>query len=137
MGRIDSELVDKMFDKVGIDRENFYDCLKEMGRDGLKTKKMKDEWSEDNPTKNYCYVVSEFLYRYIVPKGTKHLSLKVDGEEYTHHYLELKDKTIIDLTAEQFDDYDKIDYSKGYLSGFIGKGVSNRTKEFAELMGYD
>ena len=137
MSKIKTELVDEMFNRVGIDRNNFYECLRELGEDGLKTNQMKEEWSEDNPTRNYCYVVSEFLYNYITPKGTKHLSLRLEGEDYTHHYLELEDGTIIDLTAEQFDDYSIVDYSKGYSSGFIGKNVSKRTKMFAELMGYE
>ena len=114
----------------------FYDSLILMGKDGLKTKKMKDEWSKNNPTRNYCYVVSEFLYKYIAPQGVKHFSIKIDEEDYTHHYLKWDDGTIIDLTAEQFEDYSKIDYSKSYTSGFIGKGVSKRTQQFAELMGY-
>ena len=97
---------------------------------------MKEEWSIDNPTRNYCYVVSEFIYRYLAPKGTKHYSIKIDGEDITHHFLRWEDGTIIDLTAEQFDDYSKLDYSKSYPSGFIGKGVSKRTQQFAKLMGF-
>ena len=107
-----------------------------MGKGGLKTKKMKDEWCKENPTRNYCYVVSEFLYKYVAQKGVKHLSLRVDGEDVPHHFLKWTDGTIIDLTAEQFEDFSKVDYSKSYPSGFIGKGVSKRTQEFARLMGY-
>lgn len=134
--RIDPRVVDRMFRKVGIDKSKFYNSLLSMGVDGLKTKQMKEEWSIDNPTRNYCYVVSEFIYKYLAPDGTKHYSIKIEGEEVTHHFLKWKDGTIIDLTAEQFEDYNKIDYSKSYPSGFIGKGVSKRTKEFARLMGY-
>ena len=134
--KINPMVVDRMFRKVGIDKKKFYESLISMGVDGLKTKQMKDEWSIENPTRNYCYVVSEFIYKYLAPKGTKHYSIKIEGEEVTHHFLKWKDGTIIDLTAEQFDDYNKIDYSKSYPSGFIGKGVSKRTKEFARLMGY-
>ena len=125
-----------LFKKLGIDKDKFYQALRTMGKDGLKTKKMRDEWSEDNPTRNYCYMVSEFIYKYIAPKGVKHLMLKVKGEDATHHFLKWVDGTIVDLTAEQFSDYSKIDYSKSYTSGFIGKGVSKRTREFAQLMGF-
>ena len=134
--KVNPIVVDRMFRKVGIDKNIFYQSLKVMGKEGLKTKKMKEEWNEENPTRNYCYVVSEFIYKYVAPKGVKHLSLKVDGDDVPHHYLKWTDGTIIDLTAEQFSDYNKIDYSKGYPSGFIGKGVSKRTQEFAHLMGY-
>jgi len=134
--KINPLVVDRMFKKVGVDKEIFYKALKTMGRDGLKTEKMKEEWSEDNPTKNYCYNVSEYIYK-VVGKGKdiKHLSVKVEGEDVPHHFIKWDDGTIIDLTAEQFDDYSKIDYSKSYLSGFVGKGISKRTKEFTRLMG--
>ena len=134
--KIDPRVVDRMFRKVGIDKKKFYESLISMGVDGLKTKQMREEWSIDNPTRNYCYVVSEFIYRYLAPKGTKHYSIKIDGEDITHHFLRWEDGTIIDLTAEQFDDYSKLDYSKSYPSGFIGKGVSKRTQQFAKLMGF-
>jgi len=134
--KIDPLVVGRMFRKVGIDKEKFYQSLIEMGKGGLKTKKMKDEWCKENPTRNYCYVVSEFLYKYVAQKGVKHLSLRVDGEDVPHHFLKWTDGTIIDLTAEQFEDFSKVDYSKSYPSGFIGKGVSKRTQEFARLMGY-
>lgn len=134
--KIDPLVVDRMFRKVGLEKNRFYQSLIEMGQNGLKTKKMREEWSIENPTKNYCYVVSEFIYKYVAPKGVKHLSLKVEGEDITHHFLKWTDGSIVDLTAEQFDDYSKVDYSKSYNSGFIGKGVSKRTQEFAHLMGY-
>jgi len=134
---VSSDSVDKMFNKAGIDKTKLYKCLITMGRAGLKTKKMKEEWSKENPTRNYCYTVSEFIYKYVAPKGVKHYSVKVEGEDLSHHYLKWTDGSIVDLTAEQFSDYSKVDYSKGYSSGFIGKGVSKRTKEFARLMGYN
>lgn len=134
--KIDPIVVDRMFRKVGIDKNKFYKSLISMGKGGLKTERMKEEWNESNPTRNYCYVVSEFLYKYVAPKGVKHYSIKIDEEDYTHHFLKWDDGTIVDLTAEQFEDYSKVDYSKSYNSGFIGKGVSKRTQEFADLMGY-
>lgn len=134
--KIDTRKVDRMFRKVGIDKNKFYESLITMGTDGLKTKQMKEDWSVDNPTKNNCYMVSEFIYKYLSPSGTKHLSIKVEGDTLPHHYLKWDDGTIIDLTAEQYEDYSKLDYSKGYSSGFIGKGVSKRTKKFGDLMGY-
>ena len=87
-----------MFRKVGIDKNKFYDSLIKVGTDGMKTKQMKEEWSVENPTKNNCYMVSEFIYKYLDFKGTKHLSIKVDGDTLPHHYLKWDDGTIIDLT---------------------------------------
>ena len=131
-------LMEKGFKKVGINKKRFFQALRTMGKDGLKTKAMKEEWESKNPTRNYCYIVSEFIYKYVAPKGVKHLSLKVEGEDATHHFLKWLDGTIIDLTAEQFDDFSKVDYSKAYGSNFIytEMGVSKRTQRFAELMGY-
>ena len=126
------------FKKVGIDKKKFFQALRTMGKDGLKTKAMKDEWESKNSTRNYCYMVSEFIYKYVAPNGVKHLSLKIDGEDATHHFLKWNDGTIVDLTVEQFDDFSKVDYSKAYGSNFIYTplGVSKKTKRFAELMGY-
>ena len=56
--KIDTRKVDRMFRKVGIDKNKFYDSLIKVGTDGMKTKQMKEEWSVDNPTKNNCYMVS-------------------------------------------------------------------------------
>jgi hypothetical protein len=131
-------LVNNIFRKVGIDKDRFYKALRTMGKDGLKTKKMRDEWSKDNPTRNYCYIVSEFIYKYIAPKGVKHLMLKVKGEGATHHFLKWVDGTIVDLTAEQFGF--KLDYSKARGSSFFNPppyGAAENTRRFAELMGFE
>tara|TARA_B100000287_G_scaffold42296_1_gene38310 strand:- start:514 stop:915 length:402 start_codon:yes stop_codon:yes gene_type:complete len=126
-----------LFKKLGIDKDKFYQALRTMGKDGLKTKKMRDEWSEDNPTRNYCYMVSEFIYKYIAPKGVKHLMLKVKGEDATHHFLKWVDGTIVDLTAEQFGI--KLDYSKARGCSFLPTkaGAAKNTRRFAELMGFE
>ena len=134
-------LVNDTFRMVGIDKDKFYQTLRTMGKDGLSpsaTKKMRDEWSKDNPTRNYCYMVSEFIYKYIAPKGVKHLKLKVKGEGATHHFLKWGDGTIVDLTAEQFGF--KLDYSKARGASFLNPrpyGVAKNTRRFAELMGFE
>ena len=64
-----------MFRLAGIEKEKLHEALIKMGKKHLKTKAMKDNWSEDNPTKNYCYVIAEFVYYYLSPKGSKPFKL--------------------------------------------------------------
>ena len=57
--KIENEILNKMFVKAGINKKTLYDGLLHMGRKHLKNKKLKEEWCEGNPTRNYCYVVAE------------------------------------------------------------------------------
>lgn len=100
---------------------------------------MKDKWTEDNPTYCFCYVVSEMIYWYVAPLDVKTYSLKVPNDPSLHRFLKLSNDTIIDLTAEQFFNYEDVDYSKGKRTPFMqtgGKGPSKRAKLLASLMGY-
>ena len=130
--------MENIFHLLGIDKKQFYQALRKMGKDYLKTKSQKEEWSASNPTRHYCYMVSEFIYRYVAPEGTKLRCIKMVDEIATHHYLKLPDGMIVDLTAEQFGNKE-IDYSKskGCNLMYTPYGVSKKTQVFAELMGYD
>ena len=63
--RISEDKLQSMFRLAGIEKEKLHEALIKMGKKHLKTKAMKDNWSEDNPTKNYCYVIAEFVYYYL------------------------------------------------------------------------
>ncbi len=43
-------------------------CL-EYGREGV-VEYLRDEWTPERPTTNYCWVVSEVAYRLVMPEGT-------------------------------------------------------------------
>ena len=62
--RISEDRLQLMFKFAGIKKSILHNALLQMGRKHLKSKLFKDNWSEDNPTKNYCYVIAEFVYYY-------------------------------------------------------------------------
>ena len=129
-----------MFTKSGVNKARLYDSLRTMGRKHLKTKEMRDAWSEDNPTYCYCYVVSEMAYWYVAPKGTIPMAMKVPGDPGTHRFLVYPDGFIVDLTAEQFPNYEDVIYENGKRSMFMQTGCvgpSKRAKMLATLMGYE
>jgi hypothetical protein len=99
---------------------------------------MKSEWSEDNPTRNHCYVVSEMVYHYLSPKYTKPYILdSIEGENAVHWFLLYPDYSIVDLTCDQFPNYSLVDYTKGRRCGFIPSsnngGISERAVTLWEL----
>lgn len=137
--RIPDGELNKMFILVGISKELLHEALRKMGTYSLKPY-MREGWSEVYPTYGYCYVVSEFIYWYVAPKGTKPYSVKVPGDPGTHRFLRWPDTTIIDLTCDQFPNYALVPYEKAKVTPFMQtgcKGPSKRAKELAQLLGYD
>jgi hypothetical protein len=137
--KIDPERLNSMFQFAGIDKTKLYDALRTMGIKQLK-KEMREGWSPDNPTRCFCYVVSEFVYWYVAPNGSIPYSVGVPGDPWIHRYLRWPDGTVVDLTAEQFDNHELVDYNLGKRRMFLQtgcKGPSKRARMLAELMGYD
>ncbi len=58
--RIGVEDSQRMFSLAGVRRDVLLEVLREMGPVYLKGT-LKREWSLENPTRNFCYVVSERL----------------------------------------------------------------------------
>lgn len=137
--KVDVSVLNGMFDFAGIDKEKLYDALRKMGTKQLK-KEMRAEWKETNPTRCFCYVVSEFVYWYVAPVGTKACSVSIKDDPWIHRYLRWPDGTVVDLTAEQFDNYENVNYENGRNRMFLQtgcKGPSKRARLLAELMGFD
>lgn len=110
-----------------------------MGTEYLK-KEYRHRWSWDNPTAAYCYVVSEMVYWYKAPKGTTPYKLIIPNDPALHRFLIYPTNDIIDLTAEQFDNYEDVCYVKAKKSMFLQTGCtgpSKRAKVLAEYMGYN
>lgn len=146
------------FNTINVNRDALHSALRVMGRNFLKTKRMKDMWSLDCPTTNYCYTVSEFIYWYKAKeyrlrfnhKGQSRVSVcftnipSIPGIKhcfltYQHYYGFVY---IWDLTADQFEDYNElIEAYKNARRGFFVqsgcKGPSSRARHLARLMGYD
>lgn len=133
--KIEKKILNKMFDTAGIQKETLYNGLRQMGIKHLKNKKLKEQWNEANPTRNYCYVVCELVYQYLSPKGSSAWCLDIDGEEEKHWFVKWDDGTIVDLSAEQFDSYKVVDYTRAKRRYFQTPSPSKRTRLLAELCG--
>ena len=135
--RISEDKLQSMFKVAGIEKSVLHKALLQMGTKQLKTKQMRDAWSEDNPTKNYCYVVSEMVFYYLAPPGSKPYKLAgIPGDDGLHRFLKWPDGTIIDLTVDQFSNYEDVNYENGKVCYFMQTGVkgpSRRARLLAEL----
>lgn len=94
------EILAFSFKRSGIDRGRLHNALRTMGRKHMHKQTM--EWSDENPTRNYCYVVMEWLHRYYAPKGSLMFKVEVPGDEEYHQFNIWPDGAIVDLTCEQF-----------------------------------
>lgn len=92
-----------------------------MGRKRLHKQEMK--WSEDNPTLNYCYVISEWVHRYFAPDGSQSFRVEVPGDPYGHRFNVWPDGSIVDLGAEQFGEQE-IPYHEARPFTFMKSGGS-------------
>lgn len=137
--RISKEVLDGMFEIAQLSKDELYAALRKMGVKAVKPA-FRSGWSESNPTFCSCYFVSEFSYFYLAPPGTKPYSVKVPGDPGTHRFLMWPDGQIVDLTAEQFPDYELVKevYQSARVTMFMQtgcKGPSKRAKELAVLLG--
>lgn len=118
-------------------KSELYKALRTMGPKLLR-KDLQDDWTYENPTRNYCYVIAEFVYWYLAPKGSTAMELKLPGETAPHRFVKDPDGAIIDLARWQFDF--KLPYSRAKAKMFMqtgGIGPSNRAQILAETLGFD
>jgi hypothetical protein len=139
--RINLVELDQMFETADLSKEELYNALRKMGPKAIRPA-FRGGWSESNPVWCTCYFVSEFAYFYLAPKGTKAYSVKVPGDPGTHRFLMWPDGRIVDLTAEQFPNYELVKsvYPNAKVTAFMQtgcKGPSVRAKELAGHLGYN
>ena len=139
--KISEERLQQMYELAGVTKDKLHESLKSMGTKHLKTKLMRDAWSEDNPTKNYCYVIAEFVYYYLSPRGSKPYKLPgIPGDDGLHRFIMWPDYSIVDLAFHQFPNFEDVDYTKAKKCYFMtchkdNKGPSKRAKLLGDLMG--
>lgn len=117
-----------------ITRAKLYKALRVMGSDWL-LPRYREGWTPDMPTTNYCWCVTELVYRYVLKPGSGFLPYRVKtGYNWYHYYIMNPEELIvIDLTADQFYG-DLPDYTKGKRTSFYPI-ISLRTRELAKLLG--
>lgn len=119
-----------------IDTQKLHQALREMGSEGLK-QPYKDQWLRERPTTGRCYIVAEIVMKYYAPEGSEtYRFADEDGE--SHWFVKTPDGTIIDPTADQFDEcppYHKA--KKHHLIPVKGGGMSKDAKTLAGKLGLE
>ena len=145
--RVPQHILDESFRRAGFTQEALHDALRIMCPDALKgydaatTRRMRNEWTLDNPTRFCCYFVSEMIYWYCAPVDSRAMSLPVFYPDLRHsdlhRYVEYPDGQIVDTTCDQFDDYALLDYTQAKPRMFLqtgGVGPSRRATLLATLL---
>lgn len=119
--------------------------------------KYRSLFDPDNPTKNHCYIVSEWVYWYRLRELRMRIE-DVGGKKYprvrswcikspddtfvNHWFVTYRHyhgfEYIADLTVNQFDNFELLDYSKAKPRMFLQTactGPSQRAIKLAKLMG--
>lgn len=140
--KISPAKLDEMFALAGVSKDALHSSLRTMGAKHLKTKRMRDMWKEEVPTINYCYVVCDFVYWYVLwnAGSWKVFTCKIPSlPGITHWFIKDSLGHVIDLTADQFDNHSEIEYNSGCRTVLLQSGCvgpSRRGKLLAKLMGY-
>jgi len=119
-----------MYTRVNVDRDVLHDVLREMAPVHLKGT-LKRQWSTDNPTRNFCYVVTEWLVRY-VDRTLVAYSVDVPGDDAKHYFARTLQGDLVDLTAEQFGSR-TVPYENARHARFMPPSPSKRTRVLNEL----
>lgn len=143
--RIESEKLEDMFLWAKVNRSKLYDVIRNNVDSLFTDKGMRAQWTHDNPVKNCCYVVTEFAYWYPLILDRDFLEVRITTvpnlPNFKHWFLRHSiSGKIIDLTAEQFDNYEEINYDDSVRRFFVPShipGPSKRAKLLAQEMGYD
>lgn len=129
---ITAEESDKMCRFAGVDRQILHNVLRDMAPHHLKGA-LKKQWSPDNPTRNFCYVVAEWLKHFRLAPTATAWSLQIPGDSVKHYFNRLADGTLIDLTGEQFVNGEVVDYTKAKKANFMYPSPSKRARILNEL----
>jgi hypothetical protein len=131
--KIPIELSLAMFKHAGVSRDDLHEVLCNMAPRYLKGE-FRKEWRPQNPTRNFCYVVSEWLICYVAPPGSFAFRVEVPGEHAKHYFVRWTDGTIVDLTAEQFDAWELVDYANAKKASFMHPSPSARARMLDYMM---
>ena len=132
--KIPEEVSLAMYRHAGVNRADLHEVLNHMGPRYLKGTFREQWYASGVPTRNFCYVVSEWLIHYVAPKGSFAFRVAVPGEDAKHYFVRWADGTLIDLTAEQFEDWELVDYASAKKASFMYPSPSNRTKVLDSMM---
>jgi len=130
------------FDKLPFTQKQLHAALREMcplalkGYSAAVTLKMRTEWTPENPTRFTCYMVSECIYWFCAPHGSRPMTVVMPNDSTLHRYVLFPDNTRVDVTCDQFGDED-IPYEFSKERMFLqtgGFGPSKRAQVLAKLL---
>jgi hypothetical protein len=130
--RISADKLDYMFSVAKVEKEVMYTALRVMGAKELKAP-LRKEWSTENPTRNFCYVIAEMVLNYCAPGGSAY-SLPIQGDQAKHYFVRTYTGTLLDLAAEQFPEYSVVHYEDAKKTHFQFPSPSRRARRLWELM---
>jgi hypothetical protein len=131
MSKIPQEVTDAMFRHANVNRADLYDALRHMAPHFLG--EYFRDWSDGNPTRYFDYIVTEWLVHYRAPKGSFPFRVTVPNQVPKHYFVRWADGTIVDLTAEQFEHWETVDYAAAKKAS-LPATVSGRAKVLDTLM---
>lgn len=121
-----------------IEQEWINDKLRDIGTELIK-EEYEDTWCEVNPTRGYCYILSEALFHYVFLNSEPYY-IKLSPDE-THWFLKNYDGKVIDYTANQYgfeipyQEATKGSFYEGSVKTPRGK-ISQRGYKLAKRLGF-
>ena len=97
---------DKMFKKVKINPDKLNKVLISIGNKYCHSVS-KEKWSPKNPTKGYCYKLSEVASYQLKQLGILHSVYQIKTKSSNHWFILLEDDSIIDLMQSRGMKYEK------------------------------
>jgi hypothetical protein len=136
MSKINPIILDKMFKFSGVDVKKLKDAL-----DQIKSVEVDPEFRDKslalNPTKNWCYVIAEFIYHCVAPFGSKAYRVVVPNDENNHYYVKWPNGIVVDLAADHLNEFDETLYAKGKECRFRAPTPSIPTRKLAKIINLD
>jgi len=130
--QIPIEVTNAMFAHAKVDRIDLHAALRQMAGHFLKSP-YKDQWSDVNPTRFFDYIVTEWLFHFKAPPGSFPFRVELPFQEAKHYFMRWPDGTIVDLTAEQFSQWELVDYAKAKKAS-LPNGPTHRARVLNTLM---
>jgi hypothetical protein len=121
-----------MFHHANVNRDDLHLALRHMAPYFLKGE-FRKAWSDGNPTRYFDYVVTEWLAHFRAPAGSFAFRVAVPGQDAKHYFMRWPDGTIVDLTAEQFSEWELVDYAESKKASMPGT-PTNRAKVLDTLL---
>ena len=130
--KIPLDVSSAMFKHANVNRECLHSALIEMSSFVLHGKFLKD-WNENNPTRYFDYVVTEWLLHFVAPIGSFAFRVQIPEQDAKHYFARWPDGTIVDLTAEQFPEWELVNYATAKKAS-LPDSPSSRARILENLM---